>query len=105
MSPPEETDFKCGLLRTDLPPSEEVEPGNEHAYFVKETSANGINLRVDCEIIEGTESVDGSFSDDYTDTEDSVSTAAVVKTPSGSDKNFRSCDTDSIISFAHLFMP
>ncbi|KAH7678287.1 hypothetical protein AAVH_41815 [Aphelenchoides avenae] len=105
MSPPEETHFKCGLLRTDLPPSEEVEPGNEHAYFVKETSANGINLRVDCEIIEGTESVDGSFSDDYTDSEDSVSTAAVVKTPSASDDDFRCCDSDSVISFVHLFMP
>ncbi|KAH7693432.1 hypothetical protein AAVH_39533 [Aphelenchoides avenae] len=61
---PEETNFSCGLLKTNLPPSEEVDPDKRHSYFVKEMSTDGRNIRVDCEILEGSESDGESDFDD-----------------------------------------
>ena len=54
---PKKTDFKCGLLQADLPPSDEAESDKQQTHFVKEISTDAGTLRVDCEIVEGTDTV------------------------------------------------
>ena len=77
------------LHALDLPSSDEVESGKQHANFVKEISTNGGTLRVDCEIVEGTESYESS---DFVDS-DWVSDDSLTAVPADGDN--RSYDSDS----------